>query len=159
MNAQTKPAATILDLDAMMDQNMDEVETLPDFVQPPAGIYDLICTGAEIKAPKEKGKPSLIQVTYKVEKTHEVVEGQLPVADGSLFSERFQGTEEGLKFFKKAAANILGVSEFEGAKLRDVMDGLKDAAFKARITTRKSKNDEGKEFENINIRAIREEAA
>jgi hypothetical protein len=32
---------TILDLDAMFDTKMDEVETLPDYVTPPAGNYEL----------------------------------------------------------------------------------------------------------------------
>ena len=156
MNATTKPAATILDLDALMDTAMDSVETLPDFVSPPPGIYALSVTNAEIKKPKEASKASLIQLTYKIDEVIETQVGELPVQAGSMFSERFQGTEDGLKFFKKAVMNILGESEFGDAKLRDLLEGVVGAGFKARITVRKSKNDDGKEFENIQIRAIKE---
>lgn len=154
--------ATILDLDSMMDMEMDKVETLPDFVTPPAGTYMLSVTDCKTekytpKATKENTKPTeavRIKLFYQVDQTIESVD--LPVKDGSLFSESFMFTEDGLKYFKRQAMNILNVPDFEGAKLRDVIDGVKGAAFKAKITIRKTANPAGGEYENVQVRPVHE---
>ena len=154
MNATTKPKATILDLDAMMDVSMDSVETVPDFVMPPPGLYILDvkeCKFEQIdKADKAKG--SRIRITYVIGDTVEVANSEQPVPNGSLFSESFQGTEDGLKYFKKSAMNILGVTSFEGASLGDVVSNLAGTQFKAKLSIRKSSKD-GKVYENLSIRA------
>lgn len=154
MNAITKPKATILDLDALMDTKMDEVETMPDFVTPPAGLYVLDVKDCKIEAyeNKEKEKGSRFRITYSIAETVEVHSEEQPVPDASIFSESFMGTEDGIKYFKKAAMNILGVTDFEGASIRDVVEGLKGAQFRAKITLRTSSKD-GKNYENVNIRA------
>lgn len=162
-------SATILDLDNMLDIEMDKVETLPDYVTPPAGVYMLSVSDCDIekykqKANKEKGRnqeqeASRIRLTYVVDKTIEVGANDLPVKDGSLFSETFMGTEEGLKFFKKQAMNILNVSDMSGARLKDIIDGLKGQSFKARITIRKTANPAGGEYENVQVRPHHEAAA
>jgi hypothetical protein len=142
----------LLDLDAMFDTKMDEVETLPDFVNPPAGNYLLSVHDCDIKKYKTKpkdGKPAQdmasINLTYKVDQTIETKD--IPVKDGALFSERFTATEEGLKYFKKQAMNILGVESFEGASLKDVMEGVKGTQFNAQVTVVKSG-----EYENVRVR-------
>lgn len=158
---------TILDLDAMMDIEMDKVETLPDFVQPPAGAYHLTvsdCKVEKFKAKAKDNKPaqdsSRIKIFYSVDKTLELTNNSdLPVKDGSLFSDSFMGTEEGLKYFKRQAMNILNVKDLEGARFKDVMEGLKGISFKAKITIRKSKDDAGQEFENVQVRPVHEAAA
>ena len=158
MNAPTKNV-TILDLDAMMDIKMDEVETLPDFVTPPPGIYTLKIKEAKIEKYKSKAEPGInkqrIRMSYVILSTKEVAAGHLPVADGSLFSETFMATEEGIKFFKKAAMGALGVDSFEGASIKDVIDGLADAEFDARISSRSTVDKETKQvYENISVKAI-----
>ena len=156
MNDITKPKATILDLDAMMDMKIDAVPTLPDFVTPPTGVYVLAVKECKTEKyeNKQKEKGSRIRITYAIEETIEVADGEMPYPNGSLFSETFMGTEQGLEFFKKAAMNILGVSDFEGATVGDVMAGVKDASFKAKITIRKSKAPDGGVYENLTIRAF-----
>lgn len=160
MASESAASTTILDLDAMMDIEMDSVETLPDFVTPPNGDYMLKVvecktekykTKAKDNAPSREG--SRIRILYAVEKTIET--SDLPVKDGSLFSESFMATEDGIKFFKRQAMNIMNVNDLTGAKMKDVIDGLKDTMFKARLTT--VKNSEG--FENVRIRPIHEAAA
>jgi hypothetical protein len=148
---------TILDLDAMFDKKMDDVETLPDFVNPPAGNYSLKVSDVSVKKFKTKPKDgksaqeaARIMVQYEVTKTIETED--IPVKDGALFSESFMATEEGIKFFKKKAMNILNVESFEGATMKDVMEGLKGVEFLARITIRKTKGDDGSEFENVQVR-------
>lgn len=163
MNAPTKNV-TILDLDAMMDIKMDEVETLPDFVTPPPGIYTLKVKEAKIEKYKSKGEPDVqkqrIRMSYVIMETKEVAAGNLPVADGSLFSETFMATEDGIKFFKKAAMGALGVDSFEGASIKDVIDGLADAEFAARISVRSTVDKETKQvYENVSVRAITQAAA
>ncbi len=158
MNAPTQNV-TILDLDAMMDIKMDDVETLPDFVTPPPGTYVLKVKEAKIEKYKSKAEPDVqkqrIRMSYSVVSTKEVLAGNLPVADGSMFSETFMANEDGIKFFKKAAMGALGVSSFEGASIKDVIDGLADAEFEARITTRSTVDKETKQvYENISVRAI-----
>jgi hypothetical protein len=162
---EASPAQTILDLDSMMDIEMDKVETLPDFVTPPAGLYELEVVEAktekylpkktaEVPNPKESMR---IKIIHKVVETLESVE--LPVKEGSLFSESFQATEDGIKFFKRQALNILNVKDFEGARLKDVMEGLKEARFKAKITIRKTANPAGGEYENVQVRPIHDTPA
>jgi hypothetical protein len=68
--------------------------------------------------------------SMKVTKTIETED--IPVKDGALFSESFMATEEGIKFFKKQAMNILNVESFEGATLKDVMEGLRVLKFFAK---------------------------
>lgn len=160
MNAPLKAKPTLLDLDALLDTELDNVETVPDYINPPPGNYILCAKEAKIEKfdVKEDGhktgaQGNRIRITYAVVSTIDVVEGELPVPDGSLFSESFQGTEEGLKYAKKACMNILGIKDFEGAKLREILDGVKDAEFKARVTVRVSTVG-NKEYENLQIRAI-----
>lgn len=165
LKATEASQTTILDLDSMMDVEMDKIETVPDFVNPPAGLYMLTVT--DVKTDKYTPKKSTenpnpkeaarIKIFYRVDSTLECVE--LPVKDGSLFSESFMFTEDGLKYFKRQAMNILNVKDFEGAKLKDVFDGLKEAAFKAKLTVRKTANPAGGEYENVQVRPIHEEAA
>jgi hypothetical protein len=142
----------------MMDIKMDEVETLPDFVSPPAGNYTLKVKDAKIEKYSSKAEPTVnkqrIRVNYTVVATKEVAAGNVPVADGSMFSETFMATEDGIKYFKKAAMGILGVNNFEGASMKDVIDGLTDVEFEARITVKSTKDAAGQVYENINVRAL-----
>lgn len=156
--------STILDLDSMMDTAMNTVKTLPDFITPPAGDYLLKVTEAKAEKYKQKAKDGQpekdamrLKIFYSVEKTLQC-EG-LPVKDGSLFSESFMATEEGLQFFKRQAINILNVADLDDATLKDVMVGLKDAEFKARITIRMSPNPAGGTYENVQVRPVHEAAA
>lgn len=157
MNAPTNNKNTILDLDELMDATLDAVADLPDFVTPPNGLYVLGIYEAEIKKPKEAGKASRITLTYKVLQTIDT-EG-IPVADNSLFNEGFQGTEQGLEFFKKRAIKIMNVSDLNGVPLREILAGMKDVEFKARIVVKNTKDAAtGKEYENVDVRPIHDPA-
>lgn len=161
--------ATILDLDSMMDIQMNAVETLPDFVNPPAGNYDLGITDCKIEkyTPKkstENPNPTeaaRIKLFYGVEATLALGDPKdLPVKDGSLFSESFMATEDGLKYFKRQAMNIMNVTDLDGASLKDVMEGLKGQKFRAAITVVKTPGkDQGSSYENVRVRPIHEAAA
>lgn len=155
MSNSLKPKATILDLDAIMGTKIDAVETVPDYVTPPPGIYMLGVKDCKIKKfeMKDGTKAQRIAITYEIKETLDIKGDEPPYPNGSLFTDSFMGTEEGLKYFKKAAMNILRVSDFDGASMGDVMQGIIGTDFKARITVRKSKDDKGQVFENTQVRA------
>lgn len=162
MNTQT--TLTILDLDSLLDFTLDGVEDIADYINPPTGLYSLSIPEAEIKAgkkaekPGDKAKAARIIITYKVEATKET-EG-LPVPDGTLFTEGMQGTEEGLKFFKKQARKLLNVDSLDGVSIRDILGSLKEVGvFDARIVLRTSKGDKGQDYENVNVTPIWPEVA
>lgn len=153
--------ATILDLDSMLDTAMDTIETLPDYVTPPAGSYVLKVLEAKSEKykPKDAKQPEgmRLKIQYSVSATLELADSkELPVKDGSLFSESFMATEDGLKYFKRQAMNIMNVDDLGKASLRDVMDGMKNEEFKARITIKKTSGDNGAVYENIQVRPVHE---
>lgn len=149
---------TILDLDALLDGNLNDVKDVPDFVTPPEGAYMLAINDVALdkREDKDKVEKVVIVITYSVAGTLEVKD--MPVADGSLFTERFQYTEDGKAYFKRAAKNILNVDSVDGASLRDIFAALKDSApFKAAITHSTSTVGEGanaKNYTNLRIRPV-----
>jgi hypothetical protein len=160
MNAVTKPVATILDLDAMMDESMDSIPDMPDFINPPDGLYRfkcMTCKTEQYTSKAKNGKPeskgTRIRMTTSVVATNELKAGEIPVPDGTLFSETFQGTEEGLGYFKQRAIKIMNVPDVKGATLRDIMEGLVDAEYDAKVVTKKTTTADG-EYENLNVRVI-----
>lgn len=145
---------TILDLDSILDQSMDEIPDVPEFLNPPSGNYVLAvedCKPEEYKT-KDGEKGLRIKITYKVIETIEVADNQPPVPNGTLFTEQFQATPEGLGFFKQRAKKVLNVESLEGTTNREVMGEMKGQEFKARIVIRKSKGQDGREYENVNVR-------
>src|SRR5690606_31920075 len=146
---------TILDLDKLMDSTLDNVADIPDYMNPPNGLYVLSIHDAVIEKgkAKEDGKPvgSRFKLTYKVDETIETTEA--PVADGTLFNETFMGTEQGLEFFKKRVKSVMNADDLSGVAIRDLLEGLKGVQFKAALTTRTSISN-GKSYENVNIRPI-----
>lgn len=150
---------TILDLDALLDTEMDKVETLPDYVKPGRSLLQLKIKEAGTKERKDKdgNKAVNLNIVYEIQETLESDEPPFP--NGSLFSDRFQASEDGIKFFKKQAMAILNVKDMEGVKLRDVFEGLVGTEFKAAITVRTTTGADGKAYENLNIRPLHEAPA
>lgn len=163
MNAVvSKPKATILDLDALMDTKLSTVETLPDYMNPPPGIF--LFTVKEVGTKKYKLKDEnkketgeeahRISITYTIDETVQCDE--ITVPNGTLFTESFQATEEGLKYFKKRAMGVLNEADFGDASLGDIFAAMASVQFKARVTIRKSKGDNGAIYENVQLQAIHE---
>ena len=131
--------STVLDLDSILDMTLDGVKDVPDYVNPPTGNYVLSIEDSkfEIKTNKDKEKVGRFSVTYKVEETIDLAsDKELPVADGSLYSENFTYSEDGIAYLKKQAKKILNVESVDGVSLRDLLDSLKDVSpFKAKLVT------------------------
>lgn len=154
---------TILDLDAMLDGNLTNVPDVPDFVTPPPGTYQIKVENAELTdtaKDKEGNKIVRMEITLSVASTLELADAKdLPVADGSMFSERFQYSEDGLKYFKRFAKNVLNVPDLNDVSLRDILATLKDAPiFKAVITHSTSMGGaDGKQaYTNVRMRPVHE---
>jgi hypothetical protein len=147
---------TILDLDSMMDMEMSKVEDVPNYVTPPDGLYTF--SVQEVKSEKytskaKDGKPETkgqrIRITYVIDGVVEC-DDAAPPAVGSMFSESFMATEDGLKYFKRQAKNIMNVEDLDKATLRDVMDGLTGTKFNAKTQLKKSSDG----FENIRVTPV-----
>lgn len=162
---KTKPV--LLDLDAIMGKKVSEVENIPDYVTPISGLYTLFVADCKIEKfdVKENGKETgekgqRISITYRIDEVVAIDSksgDEFPPAVGSLFNIRFQGTEEGLKYFKKEAANILGSADFGEATIGDLIDGVKEQSFAARVTLNKTSGKDAsgnvREYTNVRVRA------
>jgi hypothetical protein len=160
---------TLLDLDTVSSLSFDDLEEAPGFVIPPAGVYDLLLETAKLEeyTKKAKGdepasKGHRIAHYYTIEAVEELVdpkEQKPPIA--SKFSERFQLNEQGLKYWKTKAKQILGDS-VDGANLT-VANVIKELAagtyrIKAKVAlkvTDGTGENTGKKFTNIQIRVLK----
>ena len=129
---------TMLDLEGMLNESLDAIPEAPDFNNPPAGEYRLLCKDAAIDKYETKKEPGIqkqrLKITYSIIETISTATKEQPVPDGSLFTETFMATETGLSYFKKRIKEIMNVSD----------------------TIKKSPNPNDPEnpYENIQIRVI-----
>lgn len=158
MNTTTQ--TTLLDLDAMMEQTLDAIPEAPDYSNPPAGEYRIVCKDSKIDSYKNKEGTEVqrLKNTYAILETKSTAAGELPVPDGTLFTETFQATEMGLGYYKARVKGIMNAADLNGVSLRDLMDSVKGAEFDCRITIKKTPKDKanpnGEQYENLNIRVI-----
>lgn len=160
MNTSTEKAT--LDLGAMLEESLDNIPEAPDFQLPPAGEYRLSVVEAKIDHYETKREPGVVKqrlkIIYSVNATVSVsaASKEPPVPDGSLFSETFQATEEGLGYFKKRIKEIMNVSDLSGVSLKDMMESVKGVGFDARITIRTTANPNDKDnpYQNVNVKVI-----
>lgn len=144
----------------MLTQTLDTVEEPAGFDTPPDGEYTLIINDAKIDSYKDKATgvdvPRL-KIIYAVAATIATASGEQPVADGTLFSETFQGTEQGLGYFKKRIKEILAVDDVSGVTLGDMMESAKGTIIDARLSTKKTpkKDAPGEFWENLNIKIVK----
>lgn len=151
---------TLLDLEAMVGENMDNIPDAPDYTNPPAGEYRLEVREAKIDKykPKAGGTAQRLKITYSIQATLSTAANEIPVPDGSMFTETFQATEQGLGYFKKRIKEVMGASDLNGVSLGDMMNSVKGQAFDARITIKKSPKDPANpaagEYENVQLKII-----
>lgn len=142
---------SILDLDAMLSQNLETVEAAPEFVTLETGVYDLKVVKVDAKKREAKDKAAAaaagkatewfdLVITYGVENTVSLEKSDaLPPKPGSLIQENFQFTEKGLPYFKSrvvAIAVAMGGTEADANSLspKDVMDTFPGVAtFRANV--------------------------
>ena len=151
---------TILDLDSMMNASLDAIPDAPDFNIPPAGEYRIQVKDAMIdkyETKKEPGVPKQrLKMLYIVLETISLATNEQPVPDGSMFSETFMATEQGLSYFKKRIKEVMNASDVTGVTLGDMMNSVKGSEFRCRISIKKTPNPNDKDnpYENLQIRVI-----
>ena len=150
---------TILDLDSMLNDNLDAVPDVAEFMNPPAGEYSLLVKDCAVDKYETKKEPGIqkqrLKFTYAIQTTISVAGNEPPAPDGTLFTETFMASEQGLGFFKKRIKDIMGATDVAGVTLGDMMNSVKGATFNARLSIKKSKGADGTEYENIQIRVVK----
>lgn len=154
---------TLLSIEDLMNTSVDTVEAAPDFLTPPAGDYVLTVNSAKVEKYRTKKMADTdpdktrIKIIYAIQEVKQLADAnELIPPTGSLFSETFQGSQEGLKYWKKRAIDILGVCT--GSSVKEINDELEAGgySFVARVTLKKSTDKDTKEeYENINIRILK----
>jgi len=129
-------------MDTLLEESFDEVEIAPEFVEFPNGEYILEIVKAEPKEYEAKGKREAgvrVSVTYKAIETLELsLPNQSPVAVGSLQSESFNLTAQGLPYFKRYITNVFG--DAEGVSLGESIRALEGMQIRCLVRTKNSVN-------------------
>lgn len=151
---------TLLDFDQDIDDvELGQIENLPEFINPPTGVYILKVLKADIKTKEDKEtkqKKKRIQHLYSIRKVLELAEAnELVPETGSLFVENFQWNQEGLKYWKQKARQILGIQDLDKSKLVDVLKELSSEEYlvKARVINQVTNRD-GHTYVNSQVRVI-----
>lgn len=160
---------TLLDMDSILGQSLDDTPDAPEFINDiPAGNYILTITKAGVEryesADKdgvegEKTQKMRIRLVYSVLKTVELSDPtETPVPDGSLFSETFMTNEQGMSFFKRQAKNVLGADNLLGVPVKDILAELQnDKSIQAKVQTRESKGsgaNASKVYKNVQVHIL-----
>lgn len=160
----TATQTTLLDMNDLMGQSLDDTEDVPEFINDvPAGNYLLNLTTVKVEKYKSKDKETQqeeeklrIRIVYSVTKTVDLADpSDLPVPDGSLFSETFMINENGKKYFKRQAKNVLGAENIEGVPMKDIFAAMSDdVTVRAKVKTKESAGDGGKVYLNVQVHIL-----
>lgn len=153
---------TLLDLNAMMETTLDTIPDAPDYSNPPAGTYNILVKDCKVDTYKNKAQEDAqrLKITYAVNQTIETAANEAPVPDGTMFTETFMATEQGLGFFKARIKAVMNASDLAGVSLGDMMNSVKGVSFDCRISIKKTPKKvdgvvvEGEFYENLQIKVI-----
>jgi len=149
---------TLLDLDSMVDEVLDDINETPDYCNPPAGDYKLISKDGKItKFEQDDGtEVQSIVITIAVVETLELVsDEEPPVADGSLFTTRFQGTVEGVGTFKKEIRKMSGLESTNGMSIGSAFELLESGLeFNGRIGYSTYKGRDGVIYTSLRMKIL-----
>jgi len=150
MNAKT---TTLLDLSSMMEETLDAITAAPDFVDSvPTGTYMLACSDCKIEhyETREKAKAQRIRMTFVIRNTIELSDANaVPVPNESMWSQTFQGTSDGVGYWKRDVAKMLDVASVDGTPFGQIMASIVGHEFKAIVTTKEKGG-----FTNVSIKPI-----
>lgn len=143
--------ATLLDLESLADESLEDIAEAPEYINPPAGDYILRSVSGEIRTYEEDDGTTRqsIRIVIAVKEALELVSDEPPVPEGSLFSLSFQGTKEGLGAFKREIRKMTGLEVLQPMTLNEYFEMLEtELEFQGRISYRKFKD---REFINLRI--------
>lgn len=153
----SKKTVTLLDLESMADETLDDFQEAAEFINPPAGDYRLKSVSGKIaKFENDDGEKQSIRVIIGTVETLELAsDEEPPVPDGSLFALSFQGTKEGLETFKREARKITGLESMDGMTLNDIFELFaNELEFYGRISYNKTKDPLGNVKSWLRLRII-----
>ena len=110
------------------------------------------------KETQEEVEKLRLKIMYSVQKTHELADSEeQPVPNGSMFTEQFMTNADGLSYFKRQAANILGKDNIKGVTIGDILKELPndhsfDADVKIKSSSGKDAAGKKKVFKNVQVR-------
>ena len=143
--------ATLLDLESLADESLEDIAEAPEYINPPAGDYILRSVSGEIRTYEEDDGTTRqsVRVVIAVKEALELVSDEPPVPEGSLFSLSFQGTKEGLGAFKRELRKMTGLEVLQPMTLNEYFGMLEtELEFRGRISYRKFKD---REYINLRI--------
>jgi len=143
--------ATLLDLESLADESLEDIAEAPEYINPPAGDYTLRSVSGEIRTYEEDDGTTRqsIRIVIAVKEALELVSDEPPVPEGSLFSLSFRGTQEGLGVFKRELRKMTGLEVLQPMTLNEYFEMLEtELEFQGRISYRKFKD---KEYINLRI--------
>jgi hypothetical protein len=155
---------TLLDLDAILDQSMDDVEEAVGFITPSEGIYLLAIPFCKIEKYKTKENPNVdksrIKLGYSVIKQLEKSKSEDPESPpNGLFTEVFQFNSQGLGFFKAKAIDLLTTTD--GLSVREAIKAINESALvvKAKVGIKLTPKKEGaggtgKDYINVQVKVL-----
>lgn len=159
---------SILNLEEMLGESMQEVEAAPNYVTLETGSYILVVKDTDAKKMKAKdeekakkeGKPTefvQLQHLYEVEEVLSTEGNAMPVAAGSLTTDTWQFTEQGKPYFKSRTVDIAVANGEDGEAIGalsagDMLQGVKGMRFKCTAT--KTPRSDNPAFFNVRISNI-----
>jgi len=134
-------------LDDVLDVNVDEVEDLPDYVDPAAGRYTVNISKVDTREvdcmDKESGTKvatPVVQITYEIVAVGELANpADLAPEAGSLFSESF--FMKNPAFFKSYLKGIFG-ADMAGNTFGDLLKELEGMSLELTVKLTRSKDGE-----------------
>lgn len=159
MNDATNETETLLNIDEILDQSMENIEEAAGFVTPSDGLYVVGLASCKIEKHKTKDDPTkekhrikyMYQISECLEKSNS--EDDDTPANG-LFTEIFQLNEQGLSYFKQKATRILG--DTAGLTLGETIKSLNESEAVLKVSTRlkKTPKEGGGEYINVQVKVL-----
>lgn len=125
----------------LLDTDLNDIPSLPDFVNPPTGFYSVKVV--DIKTNDEEGKAH-IQFNLSINGAYELASASAVVpAVGSMFTARFRANDvDQIAWLKKAVAPLS--AEWQIAKLSEVLEKMQGLDLNCKVkTTSKPSTTEG----------------
>lgn len=149
----------VLDIDALLDASMDDLDDLPPVGVPPSGHYNLTVTFEVKEIEGDNGKKRIPAATYTVDAINELKndEERDEVAVGQSFTEFFHLTKrDGTKNtfgIGTLKARLAAFSErFGTSNVGQLMNEVKQVAITATVVRKVNKKNED-QF-NVNVKDI-----
>lgn len=130
---------------SILEADLCDIETLPDYATYPAGTYVFTATGAKVDTEKR-----VVSLNFRMEQAvalaNEADAGNVP-AEGSLYSERYNFDYDGIERMKKVFGPVF---EAQGwSKPIHLIEGIANAVLVLTLNQRKDKKDATKIYNGI----------